>query len=42
MTEFPPIERLNSLKEIDELAQKFSSARNWGMGAFIPHFALTV
>jgi len=38
MTEFPSLSRLNSLNEIDELAQKFSSVRNWGMGAFIAVF----
>jgi hypothetical protein len=35
MIEFPSISSLHSLNESDELAQKFSSAKNWGMGAFI-------
>ena len=38
MTEFPSISSLHSLNEVDELAQKFSSAKNWGMGAFIAVF----
>jgi 8-oxo-dGTP pyrophosphatase MutT (NUDIX family) len=29
---------LQNLNEIDKLAQEFSSARNWGMGAFIAVF----
>jgi len=35
---FPAISSLNSLSEIDELAQKFSLAKKWGMGAFIAVF----
>ena len=38
MAEIPHISRLHSLNEIDELAQKFTSSRNWGMGAFIAIF----
>ena len=38
MAEIPYTSRLHSLNEINELAQKFTSSRNWGMGAFIAIF----
>ena len=38
MTESILINNLQELKEADELAQKFTSSRNWGMGAFIAVF----